>query len=157
MASSSTPPQDFQTIHFNNVSNPPIILSIDTYRNFSTKDFTDVPSVVKTKIIYVSHVIIKWIADSGVIKYDLKLKLLHPKCQWSCSANTCINHTFSSKTPWSWPKYGLHILQSIWSFALNGVMMTALTMLKVLEVGLLHAKWLLAIKTKQVRSMTFTL
>ncbi len=70
MSPSSSPPIDAETVHFNVISNPPTILSIDTFENFTTRVFINVPLVIETKIIYASHAIVTWFAGKEVVKHD---------------------------------------------------------------------------------------
>mmetsp|Transcript_21824 Transcript_21824/g.43771 ORF Transcript_21824/g.43771 Transcript_21824/m.43771 type:complete len:1027 (-) Transcript_21824:135-3215(-) len=69
-SSLSSPPRDSENVIFDIISNPPTILSIDTFENFTTRVFTNVPLVVETKVIYASHAVVTWFAGNEIARHD---------------------------------------------------------------------------------------
>lgn len=69
-SSLSCPPRDSETVLFDIISNPPTILSIDTFENFTTRVFTNVPLVVETKVIYASHAVVTWFVGNEIVRHD---------------------------------------------------------------------------------------
>lgn len=52
------------------VSNPPTILSVQTFESFSCKLFSTVPVTINTETIYSSRVVVSWFVDGQLIMHD---------------------------------------------------------------------------------------
>jgi hypothetical protein len=61
-----------ETIFLNITSNPPTVLEVQTFENFTARNFVGVPLVVETTIIYATKAIITWFVDSQVVAHDSK-------------------------------------------------------------------------------------
>lgn len=59
-----------ETIQLDVTSNPPTILTVQTFENFTACLFTEVPIVVSTTIMYASHAIVTWFVDEELVVYD---------------------------------------------------------------------------------------
>jgi len=52
------------------ISNPPTIISINSFENFTSKIYTGVPLVIQTKIIHATRAIVSWFIDDKLVLYD---------------------------------------------------------------------------------------
>jgi hypothetical protein len=63
---------ELETILLSITSNPPTVLEVRTFENFTARNFVGVPLVVETTIIYATKAIITWFVDSQVVAHDSK-------------------------------------------------------------------------------------
>lgn len=64
------PPSHLEKVQFDIISNPPTLLSIQTFENFTSHLFTGVPIVLRSTIIYATHAVITWFANDEVVARD---------------------------------------------------------------------------------------
>jgi len=62
--------EDTETIELGIISNPPTMISISTWENFTGEIFTCVPLVIETTIIHATKSIITWFVDEKVVQHD---------------------------------------------------------------------------------------
>ncbi len=63
---------ELETILLSITSNPPTVLEVQAFENFTARVFVGVPLVVETMIIYATKAIITWFVDSQVVAHDSK-------------------------------------------------------------------------------------
>jgi len=63
---------ELETVFINITPNPPTLLEVQTFENFTACNFVGVPLVVETTIIYASRAIITWFVDGKVVAHDSK-------------------------------------------------------------------------------------
>jgi len=61
-----------ETVFINITPNPPTVLEVQTFENFTACNFVGVPLVVETTIIYATRAIITWFVDGKVVAHDSK-------------------------------------------------------------------------------------
>jgi len=61
-----------ETVVIGITPNPPTVLGVQTFENFTAQNFVGVPIVVETTIIYASRAIITWFVDGNVVAHDSK-------------------------------------------------------------------------------------
>ena len=69
-STTSSPSPSVETVHLDIISNPPTILSIQTFENFTTHVFVGVPLVVETTVLYATHAIVTWYVNAEVARHD---------------------------------------------------------------------------------------
>ena len=77
---------ELETIFLSITSNPPTVLEVQAFENFTARVFVGVPLVIETTIIYATKAIISWFVDGQVVAHDSK--------SYSPSAND-IDHRIS--------------------------------------------------------------
>lgn len=60
----------YECVEVDIISNPPTLLSLETFENFTSHIFTGVPIVLRTTIIYATHATITWFANNEVVRQD---------------------------------------------------------------------------------------
>ena len=63
---------ELETILLSITSNPPTVLEVQTFENFTARVFVGVPLVIETTTIYATKAIITWFVDSQVVAHDSK-------------------------------------------------------------------------------------
>jgi hypothetical protein len=66
----SIPLTSHEWIKFGIISNPPTLLSIQTFENFTPHLFTSVPIVLRTNVLYATHTVISWFVDKEMVLQD---------------------------------------------------------------------------------------
>eukprot|EP00985_Skeletonema_marinoi_P011781 scaffold5591_cov148-Skeletonema_marinoi.AAC.10 len=61
-----------ETVFIKITSNPPTVLEVQTFENFTAQNFVGVPIVVETTIIYATRAIVSWFVDENVVAHDSK-------------------------------------------------------------------------------------
>eukprot|EP00804_Cyclotella_cryptica_P014470 CCRYP_004796-RB/>CCRYP_004796-RB protein AED:0.09 eAED:0.09 QI:737/1/1/1/1/0.85/7/1245/731 len=57
-------------IQFGIIANPPTLLSVQTFENFTAHVFTGVPIVLRTTVLYATHAVICWFVDQEIVLQD---------------------------------------------------------------------------------------
>eukprot|EP00956_Cyclotella_meneghiniana_P031583 scaffold83301_cov25-Cyclotella_meneghiniana.AAC.1 len=68
--SSSQQSSTLECVELDIISNPPTLLSVETFENFTSHIFVGVPIVLRTTIIYATHATITWFANNEVVYKD---------------------------------------------------------------------------------------
>ena len=61
-----------ETVFIGITPNPPTVLEVQTFENFTAQNFVGVPIVVETTIIYATRAIVSWFVDGNVVAHDSK-------------------------------------------------------------------------------------
>jgi hypothetical protein len=65
-----SPSSRLEWVKLDIVSNPPTLLSIQTFENFTAHLFTGVPIVLQTTVLYATHTIITWFVDEDMVLHN---------------------------------------------------------------------------------------
>jgi type IV secretory pathway VirB3-like protein len=62
-----------ETVFLNITPNPPTVLGVQTYENFTAHVFVGVPLVIETTLIYATKAVITWFVNGQVVSHDSKM------------------------------------------------------------------------------------